>query len=615
MPVSVNPTGFALVRNAMQGICEEMDALFARWAFSQSLTTEGRRACGLFSGEDGGIIVQADSVWPAYFAEQHYAMKGLIKAIQDQKAPHPEAGDLYIFNDPFMGAGSLVDIHLAAPHYHGGSIVAWIGVSAHWPDFGGGAYGGVVPGATDLQQEGLCLSPLKLFKAGRPVVDLEMLITSNCRNAEQAQADLRAQTSAMSRGLRMITSLTEGYGVSVVQDVMTGLREGAKEITAQCLNRIPNGTYKSRAKVDSDRTSAEALQVVLTLDKHGHNMLFNLARSSAPQTGCVNAPLPVTKSAIALALKHLFPELPCNAGFFDSLMIEPPKKSFLAAEAPRAVSGLAEVRRRVMEAVFIAFSKAKSELFPAPPAGSWPWIALCGSDPRDGDSYQLSFIVPAGLGAHDHHDGTNAVMPLDEHCRFPSIERLEKRYPLLFERYRVRDGSAGSGRQRGGFGLELALELRRGTALLTLMADHGKEGVKSDVEGTAAASTEIRIGRSSSPSLSPPIRSQHTPQTRQRECVAHFPAKQKLEILTSGGGGIGDPLDRALVPVRRDAQSFHYDVDEIDTLYGVIIDEDGMKVDRIETEVRRARLKQTRDAQSYTRPSQKSVPIRPKGTL
>ena len=81
--------------------------------------------------------------------------------------------------------------------------------------------------------------------------------------------------------------------------------------------------------------------------------------SSPPCRGPMNSVIATTKSAIYLAIKHIFPDVPINAGTFEPLKIVEPEGTFLYAHYPRPVSGCAaEVSQRIAEAVFAALTKA-----------------------------------------------------------------------------------------------------------------------------------------------------------------------------------------------------------------------------------------------------------------
>ncbi len=94
----------------------------------------------------------------------------------------------------------------------------------------------------------------------------------------------------------------------------------------------------------------------------------------------MNSVIATTRSSIYLAIKHIFPEVPINAGTFDPLHIADPKGTFLYAEYPRPVSGCAaEVSQRIAEAVFNAMVKAIPDRLFAAPAGTSGNLALAGA--------------------------------------------------------------------------------------------------------------------------------------------------------------------------------------------------------------------------------------------
>ena len=68
------------------------------------------------------------------------------------------------------------------------------------------------------------------------------------------------------------------------------------------------------------------------------------------------------------------------------------------------------------------------------------------------DSYQYYETVASGSGAGEGFDGTDVVQTKMTNSRLTDPEVLEWRYPVLLESYRIRPGSGGRGRWRGGRG-------------------------------------------------------------------------------------------------------------------------------------------------------------------
>src|SRR6185312_10453209 len=191
-----------------------------------------------------------------------------------------------------------------------------------------------------------------------------------------------------------------------------------------------------------------------------------------------------TKSSIYLAIKHVFPELPINAGTFEPLHIAEPEGTFLYAKYPRPVSGCAaEVSQRIAEAVFAALVKAIPDLLFAAPAGTSGNFALGGHDPAKGRNYVMYLISGGGYGGSRALDGIANGCSTIGISKTTPLEVVEQYYPVLFEEYALAEGSGGAGRRRGGFGVRYKLRLRRGEARASFVMDHGRVGPQGALGG------------------------------------------------------------------------------------------------------------------------------------
>ena len=106
-----------------------------------------------------------------------------------------------------------MDVRFALPFYHDGELFCWLQNTGHWPDIGGMVPGGFSAHATEVEQEGLRLPPVKLFKRGEMDREIYSIITSNIRIADQRIGDIKAQAAALKVGERRLTELLDRYGV------------------------------------------------------------------------------------------------------------------------------------------------------------------------------------------------------------------------------------------------------------------------------------------------------------------------------------------------------------------------------------------------------------------
>jgi N-methylhydantoinase B len=150
----------------------------------------------------------------------------------------------------------------------------------------------------------------------------------------------------------------------------------------------------------------EPLWIRLEVTKEGSEPRFDLKGSSPPCKGPMNSVIATTRSSVWLAIKHLFPEVPINAGMFEPLRIADPVGTFLHAEYPRPISGCAaEVSQRIAEAVFAAMVQAVPERVTAAPAGTSGNFALGGWDPERNRAFVMYHITGGGYDGNADHDG------------------------------------------------------------------------------------------------------------------------------------------------------------------------------------------------------------------
>jgi N-methylhydantoinase B len=379
----LDPITLAVIQNGLQQVCNEMDLAFVRAAFSPVISEALDRSDGIYAAEDGALVAQGELGLPVFVGTMQFSSRAVIERVRE-KGWKLDPGDVFIVNDPYLGGTHLMDVRFVKPFFYKGKLWSWLANTGHWPDTGGMVPGGFSANATEVEQEGLRLPPVKLYKRG--VLDEEILsiILSNIRIADQRIGDIKAQAAALATGEKRLTALLDRYGAATVEAAIAELRRRAALQMRAKIARIPEGTYEGHAVVDSDGVVDEPLHIRLKMTRTPQGeLLFDFAGSSPPCRGPMNSVIATTRSSVYLAVKHVFPDVPINAGTFEPLKVIDPEGTFLYAKYPRPVSGCAaEVSQRIAEAVFSALVKAiPGELFAAP-AGTSGNLALGGSDPK-----------------------------------------------------------------------------------------------------------------------------------------------------------------------------------------------------------------------------------------
>jgi len=574
----IDPVTLAVIQASLQQVCNEMDIAFSRAAFSPVIAEADDRSDGIYHRDTGELIAQGEFGLPVFVGTMQYSAMAIIDAIKAGRTAPAEEGDIYIVNDPYLGGTHLMDVRFAKPFFYQGEMFCWLQNTGHWPDIGGMVPGGFSARATEVEQEGLRLPPVKLFKRGEMDPEIYAIITSNIRIADQRIGDIRAQAAALEVGARRLTGLIDRYGRDTVDAAIGEIRERSARLMRAHIAEIPEGTFEGEAFVDSDGVVDEPLKIAMSVTKKGDELHFDMTGSSPPCRGPMNSVIATTKSSIYLAMKHIFPDVPINVGVFDPLHIKHPEGTFLDAHYPRPVSGCAaEVSQRIAEAVFSALVKAIPDKVTAAPAGSSGNFALGGTDPQKGRNYVMYQISGGGYGGNGDHDGlTNGCSTIGISKTAP-VEVNEQYYPILFRKFALREGSGGPGEHRGGFGVEYEVEVLRGEARASFVMDHGRYGPQGALGGRDGAPNEVKITRGGETYIPPHL---------SKDQDIRINAGDRVEVKTPGGGGYGDPMARDPRAVARDVGRGYYTVVEAAEWFGVVLDGD-LNVDEEATKARR----------------------------
>jgi len=559
-PPAIDPLTLAVIQAGLQQVCNEMDIAFSRAAFSPVIAEADDRSDGLYGAEDGALIAQGELGLPVFVGTMAHSAAHLTRLIREGAVAPPEPGDVYIVNDPYLGGTHLMDVRFARPFFAAGKLFCWLQNTGHWPDIGGMVPGGFSAHATEVEQEGLRLPPVKLFKRGELDREILAIIQSNIRVAEQRIGDIKAQAAALLVGENRLKELLARHGAARLTAAIAAIRDRAAERMRAEIRRIPDGVYRAEAFVDSDGVVNEPLRIALTLTKREDQLTFDLGESSPPCQGPMNSVWATTCSAVYLAVKHVFPHVPINAGTFEPLEVIRPEGTFLDARYPRPVSGCAaEVSQRVAEAVFLALVQAIPDEVWAAPAGTSGNFALGGFDPARSAGYVMYQITGGGYGGTARADGlTNGCSTIGISKTAP-VEVMEQYYPVLFRRFAIHEGSGGAGRHRGGFGVHYEVELLRGEAKASFVMDHGRFGPPGVLGGQPGAPNVVRLHRGGVTT---------TPEHLSKDQGLRLVAGDRVEVMTPGGGGFGDPRERDPALVERDVARGYYTPAQAELLWG-----------------------------------------------
>jgi N-methylhydantoinase B len=571
---TLDPITLAVLKGRLEQIADEMDATLYRSAFNPTIA-EARDAChGIYHATTGDTLVQGQGGLPIFVGAMAFAVRAVIAKVE--KEGGLQEGDTFIFNDPYDGGTHLNDFRLVRPVFRDGRVFCWIASVGHWLDIGGNVAGGYNPKATESFQEGMRIPPVKLFSAGRMNPDILAIIEANSRVPMSNWGDLNGQLNALDLGERRLRALLDEYGDGTVSDAFEAFSDRAETLMRAAISSLPDGVYSFEDVLDNDGIVDAPLTVALDVRISGDTMELDFSRSAAACKGLINISRSTTIAACYVALKHVFTDVPANAGCLRPISFGIVDGSLLAAGPPKPVAGYTETILRLIGVVLGALAKADPKRATAAPFGTINALSIAGHR-RDGSRFVMFSFFGGGLGGNPATDGLNHANNPISTATIPPVEILEAAYPVMFTQWALRPDSAGAGIHRGGVGAVYEIELLA-DADVALLGERGKAAPFGVVGGTSAALNRF-TWQTDDGVQSPPMVSKITD--------LHLTAGKRVRLETPGGGGWGPPAKRPPQAVAHDVALGFVSASEARATYKVAISADGA-VDAAATDALRA---------------------------
>jgi N-methylhydantoinase B len=537
----LDPVVLAVLKGRLEQIADEMDATLFRSAFNPIIAEARDASHGLYHAETGETLVQGKAGLPIFVGVMAFAVRAVIEKStrQDDLAD----GDVYIFNDPYEGGTHLSDFKLVRPFFRNGRVFCWLASVGHWHDVGGNVPGNYNPVATECFQEGVLIPPVKLFAGGELRSDIVDIVTANSRLPNSAYGDLNGQISALELGARRLAGLLDEYGDVTVAEALVQLRDRAGRLMRASIADLKDGVYSAEDFLDNDGIHDEPLRIALDLTIAGEAMTLDFSRCSPACAGPLNISRSTAIAACYVALKHVFRDVPANAGVLDPINFVIPEGTLLSVTAPKPVGGYTETILRMIDTVFVALAQVCPDRVNGCAYGTINALSLAGHR-RNGQRWVMFSFFGGGHGGHPEGDGLNHGNAPISTATIPPVEILEAAYPVMFTRWALRPDSGGAGRHRGGLGAIYELELLEEQADVFLFGERGRFAPPGILGGGAGALNRFAVQRRDGSQEHPPMASKWV--------GIRLGKGDRVRLETPGGGGYGPAAERAPEAIQRD---------------------------------------------------------------
>jgi N-methylhydantoinase B len=565
-----------VVRNGLLAITEEMKTNLMRTAYNLIIYEALDFTVGLFTAT--GETISIGLGLPMFIRGMAETVKAKIRHYGLENI-HP--GDILVTNDAYITGSHLNHFTFTQPVFHQGEIIAFSCCMAHWLDVGG-TLGQVT---TDIFSEGIQIPIVKYQRAGVVNQEIVDIIAMNVRLPERAMGDLRAQITAVTTGERRFGELVRRYGKAAVLGSVAVIMDQSEAIARANTRNIPDGIYEAESYMDDDGVDiGKRIPIKVRVEKHGDEMTIDLSEVSRQVRGFYNSGFTTGIACAQVAYKCLTTptDYPVNDGSFRSLKVIMPMGRVISAERPFPMRVWMTFPMTVIDTIFKALSNAIPDRVVAGHHADLVFPNIHGLSPSDGRLFIVGIgPLGGGWGAKMSEDGVSATVCMNDGDTHNSpTEQLESKYPVLVERYALRQDSAGPGRNRGGLGAEMVVRARSPFAVTTRIDRmHCKPwGLHG---GQEAAGNGIGIRRNGEWDSSMPNAKIFGVRLRHDDAYL---------MQSGGGGGFGSPLDRDPDLVAFDVREEYVSRDAARQRYGVVVSAEGL-VDAAATRILRGQMR------------------------
>ncbi|MDV3243945.1 MAG: hydantoinase B/oxoprolinase family protein [Nitrososphaerales archaeon] len=566
-----------IIESSLVAAAEESFVAFGRTSKSPVIYEVLDYAAGLMDAS-GKLVAQANGV-PGFLGTLDLATQDCIKKFgRDGFDP----GDICIVNVPYTSGTHLNDVTLVMPVFVKKKLVAFSTIKGHWSEVGGMHFGSWTSDSTELYQEGLIFTPIKLFERGKVVPAMVEIIRANVRTPVMTLGDMEAHAAALRVGARRVEELCGKYGVNLVLDSISRIMAKGEKLTKLRLRELPHGTFHAEDSVDDDGITDTPVPVRAKITITDAEFVIDLTGSGKQARGSINSPWCATVSAARAILKSVTdPHGPANDGSFSPLKVIAEPGTIFNPTPPAPTSTYWESMGFVTDLVWKALAPHVPDRLSAGHFLSVCATIVGGVDDRTKEPFAIVEPQAGGWGGAEGKDGESGlVCSGDGETYIMSNEVIEVRHPIIVEQYslNVQDG-CGKGEFRGGFGLVKDYRIDNSNATFT--ASFGRSlypcwGMKGGGSGTPNYFILYEKGKEPK---------------KTRKVAAEALAKGDLiRLKTGGGGGYGNPLRRDPQRVLSDVIDGYLSAEQARGDYGVVIDTEGMTVGQASTERLRSEM-------------------------
>ena len=575
---TIDPLTVAIIEKRLTSLTEEFGERVMH--STHSFATAHIRDMGTTIYDGKERLVGQGSWHSLHCAGSNICLKAMLDYIgRDNIYP----GDFIIANDPFIVKhGHLPDWSFLSPVFYEDEVAFYLYLRTHQYDTGGAYQGGYSPRPYDCHSEGLIIPPLKIIERGKIKEDVYQLVLRNVRGAPMMRMDHMLIYHSMRKAEERLWSMLDLYGKDAMQASMDEFIQVSEKFIRETISKWPSGTYRAESAHDSDGTLPDPVwfRLALTIDSAKGELTLDFS-DSQEQVNFINCTIGHAFSGVVTALRWILPSLPANESLYRCIKIITKEGTVVDPVYPASTGAQAISTANIIECVQLALAQAVPKDVPA----AWtrrlsPIMQGKRFDQKTGERSNF-FVSPfhsdgtsGAIWGYDGWDALGAPQAGGGALRAP-IEEEERDIPWRWLWCEMLQDSPGHGTYRGGMGAHMKYmnvsdpsTFRPGDLwIFTGNSDGEKFAPFGILGGTGGRKAELWLYRDGEKI---PFHTMSQLEVRPGDII---------ETYSSGGGGVGNPLERDIEKVREDALNEYISVETAREVYGVVIDPATFEVD------------------------------------
>lgn len=550
----IDPIDLGIMWDRLVSITDAILSAMIRTSFSILVREVKDIGCAILDAEARAIAFAPKAV-PGFNASAQYTLAAML---EKYPAETLKPGDVIASNDPWTGAGHRPDIAIMRPVFNADKVVAYLMTYSHLPDIGGVMN---VIQAVDNYEEGFALPVVKLFKAGKKNEELFELLAVNVRDEDQVIGDVMASVAGTGVGAELVLEFLDDYNLNNLQSVAEGILRQTEQAMRDRIRTIPDGVYKHELTGEGVVDDI-VYSCTVTVDGDSIDVDFTGTGPSVPFA--INCTENNMKSAVCEAIKSITtPSIPGNQGDTMAITASAPSGCILNAPHPAATFSRYMSAFNIPGLIFNALSEAIPERVMAD-VGMGNAFILYGVD-KNGRSVTTHYITAGGLGALQGRDGQQTI-PYPVNSSLIASELWEIETGLKILKRELRTDSGGPGEYRGGAGQIIEMLNTNDTAFTIVCFAVRTKRPAAGIAGGGQGQ----------------LRYMEIDDKEIAGTGAHqLPPGGIFRMNEAGGGGFGDPANRAPEKVLQDVLGGFVSVEGALRDYGVTVDLDNNSAQRI----------------------------------